>query len=295
MDININKIKKNQYKFFFVLPAFIFVLVIFIIPSILNFGYSFTNWSPVNPDLVFRGLANFIELSQQKIIWSGLSTSIKFAVSVCILQNLTALLFAIAIEKATKFNAVARTILFIPVVLSPLAAGYIWRALYHYQGPINGLLSFITRTDVNFPFLGNLNLAIFFIAITQSWKAYGITMLVYIAGLKSIPEELIEAARVEGGSNWSILMRIKLPLLGPSFTFNLVTTLIGSLSAFELILVMTRGGPGRATEVLNLLIYEYFGYGRWGYATAVTFVNFIFISIIAIPLIYWLRKREVEL
>jgi raffinose/stachyose/melibiose transport system permease protein len=120
-------------------------------------------------------------------------------------------------------------------------------------------------------------------------------MFVYIAGLKAIPYELVEAARVEGASSIQVLRRVKLPLLAPAFTFNITLTLIGALYIFDVVLAMTRGGPGRATEVLNMVVWRQFGTGAFGYATAFSTVLLIVILLVAVPLIFYLRRREVEL
>ncbi len=120
-------------------------------------------------------------------------------------------------------------------------------------------------------------------------------MLVYIAALNAIPDELVEAARVEGASSWGIFRKIKLPLIGPAITFNVTLTLIGALSVFDLIFATTRGGPAQSTEVLNIYVWQQYGNGAFGYATAVSFVLFLVICIAAFPLIAFLRRREVQL
>ncbi len=120
-------------------------------------------------------------------------------------------------------------------------------------------------------------------------------MLVYIAGLKAIPHEVIEAARIDGAGRWDMIRRVKMPLLAPAFTFNIALTLIGALSIFDIVIATTRGGPGRSTEVLNMVVFTVFGTGRFSYATAVSLVLFAVILLIAFPLIWFLRRREVTL
>jgi ABC-type sugar transport system permease subunit len=120
-------------------------------------------------------------------------------------------------------------------------------------------------------------------------------MLVYIAGLKAIPHEIVEAARIDGASRWDLVRRVKMPLLAPAFTFNITLTLIGALSIFDIVLALTRGGPARSTEVLNMVVFQEFGSGRFSYATAVSLVLFVVILCVAFPLIFLLRRREVTL
>jgi raffinose/stachyose/melibiose transport system permease protein len=120
-------------------------------------------------------------------------------------------------------------------------------------------------------------------------------MFVYLAGLKAIPHELIESARVEGANAWQVFRYVRVPLLGPAFTFNITLTLIGALSIFDIILSMTRGGPGRASEVMNLAVWRQFGAGAFAYSAAIGTVLFIVVITVAIPLIVYLRRREVSL
>ncbi len=119
-------------------------------------------------------------------------------------------------------------------------------------------------------------------------------MLIYIAALNTIPPELIEAARIDGSNYWQIFKNIKLPLIGPALTFNISLIFVGALSVFDLIFSLTSGGPGTATEVLNLFIYKKFASGRFSYATSMSVVLFLVILITGISLIVFLRKREVE-
>jgi ABC-type sugar transport system permease subunit len=181
------------------------------------------------------------------------------------------------------------------VLISPLAAGYVFKGIFDPSGALNGLLSAISHSPVETPWLGSISFSLFVIAVVHAWKWSGLHMLVYIAGLNAIPRDLLEAARAEGASTWDVIRRIKLPLLGPAFTFNLTLTLVGALSAFEVVFAMTRGGPARSTEVLNLLVWETYGTGFLGYATAISVILFVVICISAFPLIIYLRSREVEL
>ncbi len=288
-------LKKNLYKLGFTLPALTLVSLFFIIPNILNFYFAFTDWTPYRDEILFRGFRNFIELTQDKMIWRDLWTTLKFALSVCIIQNFIALCLALALEKDSRFNTALRTIFFIPVVFSPLAVGYIFRGFLNSRGTINTIIQAITNSNIKIPFLGNVVWTIFVLAFIHSWHYFGINMLVYIAGLRLVPNELIEAAMVEGARGWSLISKIKIPLIIPSFTFNIVVTLVGTFSAFVIPLIMTKGGPGRSTEVLNIFVFQNFGLGRWSFATAIGLVIFILVCIFAIPMIILLRKREVEL
>jgi len=212
-----------------------------------------------------------------------------------VMENAVALALALALEETTRTNGFFRSLFFLPVLISSLAAGYVFKGILDPGGALNGFLSTITHSDIETPWLGSTAFTLFIIALVHAWKWGGIHMLVYIAGLNSIPRELIDAARAEGAGPWQLIRRIKLPLLGPAFTFNITLTLIGALSVFDVVLAMTKGGPARATEVLNLLVWVKYGTGFLGYATTISLVLFLVICVTAFPLITYLRRREVEL
>jgi raffinose/stachyose/melibiose transport system permease protein len=283
----------------FVLPAVVLVSIFYLLPNILNFALSLTNWSSYKSSINFIGLTNFADLSKTGELWDALFVTIRYAVFVMIVENVVALTLALALEESNPLNVFLRSVFFIPVLISTLAAGYVFSSFFQPEGPFNNLLSWIVSfvgiPPITTGWLGNADYALYFIGLVHAWKWGGVHMFVYISGLKAIPHELVEAARVEGATPWGVLRWIKLPLLAPAFTFNITLTLIGALYIFDVVLAMTRGGPGRSTEVINMTVWRQFGTGAFGYATAFSAVLLIVIVVVAIPLIFYLRRREVEL
>jgi len=280
-------------------PAITLVILFYVIPNVLNFVLSFTDWSSRRPNPSFIGTARFSELAGDEDVWDALGTTLRFAVMVMVIENIVALLLALGLEKPSRFNTVMRTVFFLPVLISPLAAGYVFLSILQTQGALNAILGAGTAL-VGLPvpqieWLANTTWTLVLIAFIHAWKFGGIHMLVYIAGLKAIPHEVIEAARIDGASRWDLIRRVKMPLLAPAFTFNIALTLIGALSIFDIVIATTRGGPARSTEVLNMVVFSVFGTGRFSYATAVSLVLFVVILLIAFPLIFFLRRREVRL
>lgn len=276
-------------------PALGLFALFYVVPNILTFAYAFTDWSTYKDEVNWVGLDNFTFLSQQGVLWQDLQITLKYAAVVMVVQNLVALTLALALERASRINTTFRAIFFLPVLLSPLAAGYIWRGVYAEQGVLNDVLSVVTFSNIDFAWLGSTTWTLFMVAIIQAWKSSGINMLVYIAALNAVPNELVEAARVEGASTWRIIRKIKLPLIAPAFTFNITLTLIGALSTFDMIIATTRGGPAGSTEVLNMYVWQQWGTGAWGFATAISLVLFLMTSLAAFPLIAFLRRREIQL
>ena len=280
-------------------PAIALVILFYVVPNVLNFVLSFTDWSARRPNPQFIGVDRFQELLGDEDVWNALVTTLKFAVIVMIIENTFALALALGLEKSSRFNTVMRTVFFLPVLISPLAAGYVFLGILQTQGALNGILGAFTAL-VGLPvprieWLANSSWSLVIVAFIHAWKFGGIHMLVYIAGLKAIPHEVIEAARIDGAGRWDTIRRVKMPLLAPAFTFNIALTLIGALSIFDIVIATTRGGPGRSTEVLNMIVFQVFGSGRFSYATAVSLVLFVVILLIAFPLIWFLRRREVSL
>jgi len=279
--------KERDYKGFLIIPALLFVFTFYLLPNILNFIYAFTDWSVFKTEINFVGIQNFIELSQRGEIWKDLLITLRYGLLVMILINLTNLVLALALERTCLFSRIMRTVFFIPVLIAPIAAGYIFKGFFGSSG--------IVADIFNINLLGSMRYALYATIIVHIWKFMGVGLLVYIAGLNSVPEELIEYARIEGANEFQIIKNIKIPLIGPSLTFNIALSMIGGLKVFATVLAMTQGGPARSTEVLNIFILQNFATGRLGYTTAISLILFLVIFIIAIPLIIFLRKREVEL
>jgi len=291
-----NKIKKDKlFLYSLILPSVALIFTFYILPNILNFYYSFTDWNAFSSEINLIGLYNFKALMQDQNVHSNILTTIKYAIMVAVIQNGVAFILALALEKTSKINGFFRTLFFIPVLFSSLAAGFIFKGVYAPEGPLNNFLSLITGREIDFPFLASITFTLFFVALVHSWRYMGIIMLVYIAGLNSVPEELIEAGRVEGASFMRIIKNIKIPLIGPAITYNVTTSLIGALSTLEIVLSVTKGGPAGSTDVLNYTILQNFGYGDYGYTVTISLILFIIICIFAFPLVIFLKKREVEL
>jgi raffinose/stachyose/melibiose transport system permease protein len=281
------------------LPAIGLVILFYVVPNLLNFVLSFTDWSSRRPNPSFIGTDRFEQLLGDEDVWDALATTLKFAVLVMVIENIVAFLLALGLEKPTRFNTVMRTVFFLPVLISPLAAGYVFLSILQTQGALNSILgAFTTLVGLPVPqveWLASTTWTLVLIAFIHAWKFGGVHMLVYIAGLKAIPHEVVEAATIDGASRWDLIRRVKMPLLGPAFTFNIALTLIGALSIFDIVIATTRGGPARSTEVLNMVVFTVFGSGRFSYATAVSLVLFVVILLVAFPLIFLLRRREVAL
>ena len=273
----------------FLLPALTITAVFYVVPNLLDFALAFTNWSTYHDSIAFTGLTNFRDLLQEGALTNDLRVTVEYAVVVMLAQNIAGLLLALALERGSRINGFFRSVFFLPVLISPLAAGYVFKAILADNGPLNGLLG------IHVSWLGSTTWTIFAVALVNAWKFMGINMLVYIAGLNSIPGELVEAARVEGASRWQTIRQVKLPLLAPAVTFNVVATLIGSFNTFDIVFAMTQGGPGISTQVLNSFIQQQYAQGYYGYSISMGLLLLGLVCAVAFPALFALRRREVEL
>ncbi|MGE8593026.1 carbohydrate ABC transporter permease [Bifidobacterium hominis] len=286
---------RQNYPIRYLLPAYIMLLIFFFVPTILNLIYAFTNWSAYSKTINFVGFSNFIELFKSGNLLRDLRITLIYALLVAIFQNTFGLLLAVFLEEDTRINRFARTMFFIPVIMSALAVGYIWQAVLKSDGALNQILSFITGQNIDIAWLGSTTWTIVVVAAIHGWKWMGLSMLIFLAGLKTIDSDVIEAAAIDGASRRQTFWRIKFPLLAPAFTFNVATSLLGSMNGFDIVQATTQGGPGSTTEIINLFIWRTFGQGLYSQSTTMSLVLFIMVMIIAVPLIWYLRRREAKI
>ena len=283
---------RHSHPMWFLLPAFAILAVFFFLPTVFNFVYAFTDWSAFKSAINPVGFDNFTDLASDGTLWRALRITLVYAVLVAIFQNLFGFGLAVLLERDTWLNRLARVFFLIPVLMSALAVGYIFRALLKPDGSLNHLIGALTGNDVTIAWLGNTTWTILVVAIIHSWKWMGLSMLIYLAGLKTVPEDMIEAAHMDGASPWVTFWRVRFPLLAPAVTFNVATALLGSMNGFDIVQATTGGGPARATEILNIFIYRTFGQGLFAQATTMSLLLFLMVAMLAFPVIRILRARE---
>lgn len=278
----------------FAIPALALVLLFFVTPFFANSFFAFTRWTGFSPAIRFNGLVNFRLLQQLGVLGNAIEVTAVYAVTAMVVQNVVSLALASALQNTNRVNTVFRGIFFVPVLISPLAAGYIWQAVFAVNGPLNSFLTLILPGHTQYDWLGHNIPALLIVACVDAWKWSGLITLVYIAGLNGIPRSVIEAATIDGASAWRRFWSVKFPLLAPAFTFNIVITLVGAFSAFDVVLATTKGGPGDATTLLNVAVYRQYGQGLFGSASALSLIITLMVIVTAVPLIAFLRRREVN-
>lgn len=284
---------KKIYPSHFLIFPFLLYVVFFIAPSFMGLALSFTDWNSVSDKINPVGFQHFIEIFTNKRYLLVIRNTLIFALVTTVFKNVIGLLMALALNKGFKTRNILRTIFFFPVMLSPLIIGLVFKSIYNPDyGVINEFLRLIGLSGLAKDWLGDINTALSAVTIVEIWRLVGQNMVIYIAGLQAIPEDYLEAASIDGATSFQKLRYIILPQLLPSITINLILNLIAGLKVFDLVFVLTNGGPARRTEVLNTVIYKEYSTGRYGFSTAMGFVMFIFTCIVAFSVLRAMTKEE---
>ena len=289
-------VRTIAYPFYFLAPALFVYLLFFIYPTASSFYYSLTDWNIHARRIAYVGAANFRELFSEAKLLAAVKHTIVYAIGVTALRNAFGLSLALMLNSRIKLRNVLRTVFFLPFVIAPIIIGYVFTALYQ---PAHGLVNqFFKTVGLGFmaqDWLNDPKFALFSCIMTDVWRTSGFAMVIYLAGLQVIPPELLETADLDGASYWKKFIYVMFPLLAPSVTINVVLSTIGTMKVFVMILVLTNGGPGYATEVINTYIMSAFSLGLYGYGTAANIILIVLISVIGLPILHLLRRREVEL
>jgi ABC-type sugar transport system permease subunit len=293
------KFQRNLSKgyFKFTIAALVIYTMFLIYPMVNAFYLSMTNWNGTSKVVNFVGFENFIKMFSYDKLTQGIGNTIKVVIFSVVLQNVLALIFALILDANLKTKNILRTLLFIPIVLSPLVTSYMWSYMYNYDfGVINKLLEFVRLSALKHDWLGDVHTSIYAVAWVNVWKSFGLQMVIFLAALQNIPPDVVESSVIDGAGWFQRILRIKLPLLAPAFTINIIQTTIISLRTFETVFIMTQGGPANSTQTIATVMYnEAFSYSRMGMATAIGLLLFLFTLIVTIFQTIFLRKREVEL
>lgn len=279
-------VKHKDFVQFLSVPALCLYLVFFVYPLVQGVGMSFTDWDGMGR-AAFVGFDNYAAFFSDDRAMNDIRTTIIFAIASATLLNLVGLAYALLMDRRFPLRGLVRVIIYLPAIISPLIMGYIW---YFLLQPQRGFL-YHALMQLGLPdFVGNWVLSypksLAVLVAVNVWQFAGMTMIIYLAGLQSIPCDLIDAAKIDGAGRTQVFFHIKLPLLVPAIRINVVTNIIGSLSVFDIIMSLTQGGPGYSTESLSIYIMRMCYGNKTGYSTAVAMMLFL---IILIPVLVSLR------
>lgn len=290
MSRAIRELRRSVSGYLFIMPSISIFLVFFFFPIVYTLFLSLHDWSGITPPN-FQGLANYRELLHDHVFRMAIRNTIVYTLMFVPLVSTIPLLIAVALNAKIRFRNLFRLLYFIPVTCSTIIAAVIWKWVYHGDvGVLNYLLSLVGIRGRMW--LGDPQVALAAIAAMSVWKLLGYYMVLYLAGLQSIPTHLYEAAKIDGASSLDAFFRLTIPLLRPVILLVVVIATIDSFKAFDAIYVMTLGGPMRATTTLVYQIYVAgFHQFRMGYASAMGFLLFVIVFAISVIELRVLRAR----
>lgn len=275
------------------LPAVLLVIVFVIVPFVMSLTYSFTRWNGLDKVPTFIGLTNFANLLKDTDMMKTLGFTFKYAFFVVVFTNIIALFLAILLDSGIKGQKVLRTALFLPYIISLIVVGFVWKFLLS-----KGFTSLFDLTHLkvfSLSWLGDAKLAFIAVVVVSVWQAIGFYIVIYIAGLQTVPRDVIEAATIDGAGRLRRFFNVTLPLIMASVTICIFYSITNALKAFDVVFVLTEGGPGTATTSVALNIYQTaFVYSRFGYGTAQSVVLFLFILVVTVLQLTLFKSREVE-
>ena len=274
------KKKERLESVLYTIPAIVLVCVVFYIPFVMGGYYSLTKWNGIAKEPVFIGFKNYMTLFESS---SGFLTSLgftaRYTILFMILANVFALAIAVALTKKIVGVSVFRSMFFIPYIMSMTIVGFIWKFIFS-----QGFAVLYEKTSLeflNWSWLGSGKLALYSVVFVGVWQALGFYIVLYIAGLQAVPTDVLEAATIDGANGVNKFFRVTLPLLKPSIITCVFMSLTNSLKVFDIILALTKGGPGESTYSATMDIYrEAFQKNNYGLGSAKAIVFFVIVLVI---------------
>lgn len=279
-----------MFPILLLLPALILFFVFTLYPIIIGFYYSLLNWDGFS-EPEFIGFGNYARALGDPYVWQSLLHNAQYAVFTVAGKVVLGFFLALLLNQRLKALVLYRTSMFFPVVLSFVAIGILWSWIYN---PVFGLINHLLNSlgfHVQIAWLGDPKYALMSVITVDVWKWFGYHMVLFLAGLQGIPSDLYEAARVDGASRLQSLLKITLPLMMPIVIINVVIATMGAFNVFDIIYIMTQGGPYHATEVIMTYTYQQaFHFRSFGYGSAISYVLLLLVGTVTLIQLSFMRK-----
>ena len=287
--------RRSLAAFLWVTPALLLYGLFTLVPLISGLWLALLRWDGIEPAR-YVGLDNFERMFRDEKLTRAMAHNVQYAVGTVSGKIVLSLGLALLLNQALRGRVFYRTALFLPVVMSFGVVGILWNWIYNDDfGLINNLLRAVGFDVLARDWLGDTRVALWSLIAVDIWKWYGFHLVIFLAGLQTIPAELYEAARIDGASAWRRLIGITLPLLQPVMLVNVTLSLLGAMNVFDIPYIMTQGGPVDATNVVALHVYlQAFKFNRLGYGAALSYALFVVITVIALVQIWVLSRNRTE-
>jgi raffinose/stachyose/melibiose transport system permease protein len=285
----------RQVPWLVALPGLTALFAFHLVPIGFGSYYAFTNWDGLT-HATWIGLANFRDIAADRIARGALEHTLELAGCFVVGVNAIGLGLALGLNRAVKTRNLLRSLFFAPVAVTPVAVAFLWQWIFDYQGALNRLLADVGLASWRHAWIGNPSTALWTILVVMIWQYSGLAMVLFLAGLQGISEDVYEATLVDGASAWLRLRRVTLPLLAPALTISATLASIIGLRVFDQVLALTGGGPAGASETLATQVYtQWFTVGRVGYAAALALILTALVAAIALTQLALLRRNEARL
>ncbi len=295
VEVKRNRKKKKESSLWLMyLPALAAVCFFILYPFLNGIKISFTNWNGFSQTYGYVGFSQYTRMLQDPDTWLVVKNTLLYGVGSTILQNVIGLGYALLLNQSIRMRSFTRTVVYLPVIISPLIMGYIFYFFFAFQGgALNDLLVFFGLEKINA--LGDPSINIWLIVFVNTFQFVGIAMIIYLAGLQSISKDFYEAAQIDGASSFQQFKNITLPMLMPSITINMVINIIGGLKLFDVIISLTGGGPGYASQSMSTFMYDlYFNRQDAGYAATQGVFMAVIILILSLAALVYFKRKEIE-
>jgi raffinose/stachyose/melibiose transport system permease protein len=290
--------KNKAYPFYFAIGALFLYSLFFVLPSVMGVFYSFTDWNSYTTEVNWVGLDNFktIFSSSGQGYISFIKNTVVFTIATIILKTVIALGLAVLLTQGVRrLSYFHRMIIYLPAVLPMLVVSLIFRSILNpATGFLNTTLRWAGMDFLALKWLTDIHLALPSVIGVDTWKGVGYIMVILIAGLQAIPKDYYEAASIDGATGWKTFTNVTLPLIMPVLSVTTVLNLLYGLKIFDIIFVLTHGGPGRATDTVYTAIFEDFSKGRYGIATALSTLLFLVMVVLGYFVIRLMHREEIE-
>ncbi|MGG6311603.1 carbohydrate ABC transporter permease [Paenibacillus macerans] len=287
-----NALRSKSFIVTGLLPALVIYSLFVFVPVIWSAYYGFFNWSGIG-EAKYAGLSNYAEILQDPVFWRALKNNVVFVLASVFGQIPLALALAVLLHKSNLLQRFLRSAVFLPMVLSTVVIGMIWQYIYHPQiGILNFLLDALGLPGWKLQWLSDGDIAIYSLIPPLIWSYVGLYLIIFMSALQNIPGEIHDAAKIDGVSGGRKLLSISLPMIKNTFQVAVVLCISGSLKSFDLVYIMTKGGPAHATELLATYMYNStFSTYRYGFGSAIS-TSIMIISLLLIGTSQWLTSRK---
>tara|TARA_B100001146_G_C16188395_1_gene437935 strand:+ start:841 stop:1719 length:879 start_codon:yes stop_codon:yes gene_type:complete len=287
---------KIFWRTVFLSPPLIVFSIFVLIPLINSFYYSFTNWNGFNSEYDFVGLENYTRIASDNLFQNSIFNTVIWLISAILIPTILGLLLALLIDSQVRWSNFFKSIFYLPICLSAVVVGQIWIWIYQQEwGLLNIIINLFSENSFEYAWLSKPETSLYSVIIAWSWQQTALSMVIYLAGLTSIPKNLLEASQIEGANIFQRTFFIVIPLLIPATIIVVALSMINSLKGFDILYIMTQGGPFHSSDTLAMHMYnESFRKYRMGYGSAISVVLF-FIAVTIIGIYFRQLKKLDEL